>query len=141
VDGARYVDELLIDLIASFGTDWGTQIARDLQPIMLRADRAVALGLILTELVINANKYAYRGAPGPLRITLSENANRFRLIVADEGIGRTSVRKGFGSRMMDALVAQLEGTLEFDDNKPGTRAILAAPIEQLRPSNAPVAAR
>jgi two-component sensor histidine kinase len=96
---------------------------------MLPADRAVGLGLVLTELVINANKYAYGGAAGPVQITLSESGNRLRLIVADEGVGRRSLQKGFGSRMMDALVGQLGGELEFDDNKPGTRATLSAPIE------------
>jgi two-component sensor histidine kinase len=129
VDAARYIDELLSDLAASLGADWEQHIVLDLQPVMLPADRAVALGLVVTELVINANKYAYGGAAGPLRVALSENANRFRLIVADEGIGRTSLRKGFGSRMMDALMAQLGGVLEFEDNRPGTRATLSAPID------------
>jgi two-component sensor histidine kinase len=77
------------------------------------------------------NKYAYGGAAGPLLVVLSETGNRFRLVVADEGVGRSSLRKGFGSRMMDALVSQLAGTLEFEDNRPGTRATLSAPIEQV----------
>jgi light-regulated signal transduction histidine kinase (bacteriophytochrome) len=127
VDAARYVDELLNDLLSSMGREWEEQLVRDLQPVMLTTDRAVGLGLVLTELVINANKYAYGGAPGPLRVTLSEEGNRLRLIVADEGAGRTSSRKGFGSRMMDALVAQLGGTLEYEDARPGMRAILQAP--------------
>jgi two-component system, chemotaxis family, sensor kinase Cph1 len=49
--------------------------------------------------------------------------------VADDGSGRSPSHKGFGSRMMDALVSQLAGDLDFEDNKPGTRAILTAPIE------------
>ena len=132
IDAARYIDELLTDLVASLGAEWEPQLARDLQPVMLPADRAVALGLVLTELVINVNKYAYGGAAGPLLVTLSETGARFRLVVADEGVGRSSLRKGFGSRMMDALVSQLAGTLEFDDNRPGTRATLSAPIEHVR---------
>jgi two-component sensor histidine kinase len=60
---------------------------------------------------------------------ITEERGRFRLIVADEGVGRASSRKGFGSRMMDALVAQLGGTIEFEDRKPGTRAALSAPID------------
>lgn len=36
---------------------------------------------------------------------------------------------GFGSRMIDALVQQLGGKLEFSDNQPGTRAVLSAPID------------
>jgi light-regulated signal transduction histidine kinase (bacteriophytochrome) len=128
IDAARYIDELVADLVASLGEDWRPHVVTDLQPVTLPTDRAVGLGLILTELVINANKYAYGGAAGPLQITLTEDRGRFRLIVADEGGGRVSTRKGFGSRMIDALVRQLGGTLAFDDNKPGTRATLSAPI-------------
>ncbi|TCL67142.1 histidine kinase dimerization/phosphoacceptor domain -containing protein [Rhizobium sp. BK251] len=129
IDAARYVDELLDDLAASFGADWAAHLVRDLQPIVLPNDRAIGLGLVLTELVINANKYAYGGKAGRLRVTLSEDRNRFRLIVADEGVGRGSARTGFGSRLINGLVGQLGGTLEYQDNQPGTRVVLSAPIE------------
>ncbi len=59
----------------------------------------------------------------------SEDRNLFHLTVADQGVGRAQARKGFGTRMMDALVMQLSGTLAFEDAKPGTRATLSAPIE------------
>lgn len=129
VDGARYVDELLDDLLASIDDAWRAQITRDLEPVLLPNDRAISMGLILTELCINANKYAYDGGPGPLLVALAEHGNNFRLTVADQGRGRESVRAGFGSRMIDALVHQLGGTLEFSDNQPGTRAVLSAPID------------
>jgi light-regulated signal transduction histidine kinase (bacteriophytochrome) len=132
IDAARYVDELLDDLIASIGAEWSSRLVRDLQPIMLPNDRAIGLGLVLTELVINANKYAYGGAPGPLRVTLTEDRNLFRLVVADEGAGRGTTRRGFGSRLLTGLVGQLGGTLDYEDNQPGTRATLSAPIEQPR---------
>ena len=128
----RYVDELLDDLVASIGPEWDRHLVRDLQPVMVPNDRAVGLGLALTELVINANKYAYGGAPGPLRVTLGEDRSRFRLTVADEGVGRTSSRKGFGSKLLGALVAQLGGSLDYEDGAPGTRAILSAPVEAPR---------
>ena len=129
IDAARYIDELLNDLVGSLGKEWEANIVRDLQPVVLPTDRAVTLGLVLNELVTNANKYAYGGAPGPLRITLMEDRNLFHLTVADQGVGRRAERKGFGTRMMDALVMQLSGTLTFEDARPGTRAILSAPAE------------
>jgi two-component sensor histidine kinase len=62
---------------------------------MLPIDRVIPLGLVVTELVINANKYAYSGEPGPIEITLTGDHARFRLVVADKGRGRTSARQGF----------------------------------------------
>jgi two-component system, chemotaxis family, sensor kinase Cph1 len=129
VDAGRYADELIGELVSSMGSEWEPHVSRDIQPVMLPTDRAVGLGLILTELVINANKYAYAGGPGPLRISLVEDRNSFRLIVDDDGAGRAGSRRGFGSRMMEALVTQLGGTLEYRDNTPGTLAILTAPID------------
>jgi two-component system, chemotaxis family, sensor kinase Cph1 len=128
VDAARYVEELLDDLLTSFGEEWRGMVTRDLEPVLLPNDRAISMGLVLTELVINANKYAYGGAPGPLQVALTENGNAFRLTVADRGVGRSSAKAGFGSRMLDALVRQLGGTLEFSDNQPGTRAVMVASI-------------
>jgi chemotaxis family two-component system sensor kinase Cph1 len=52
------------------------------------------------------------------------------MVVADKGSGRTSTRRGFGTRMMTALVTQLGGELVFEDNEPGLRAVLSAPILQ-----------
>src|SRR6185503_2143492 len=57
IDAARYVEELLQDLAASMGEEWKAHLVQDLHPVMLPTDRAVGLGLVLTELVINANKY------------------------------------------------------------------------------------
>ncbi|MEJ8628975.1 sensor histidine kinase [Sphingomonas sp. I4] len=95
-------------------------------------DRAINLGLVTTELIINATKYAYDGAAGPVTITLEQYGNRLRLIVADEGRGKAAEDpgqgRGFGSRMMAAMMQRLSGSIEYDDNQPGLRAIVIAPI-------------
>jgi chemotaxis family two-component system sensor kinase Cph1 len=132
VDAARYIEELCADMLESMGQPWGNQFVLDLAPVVFPTDRMVTLGLVLTELLINAQKYAYGGAPGRLEIQLVQHRIGFRLSVSDHGAGKTSVHKGFGSRMMDALVAQLGGKLTFSDNNPGLRATLTAPIETPR---------
>ena len=83
---------------------------------------------MLTELIINANKYAYAGAAGPLEIGLEQSRNTLRLIVADRGGGKHTQGSGFGTRMMNAMVGQLSGELDYQDNKPGLRAVVTAPI-------------
>jgi light-regulated signal transduction histidine kinase (bacteriophytochrome) len=128
VDLARYIEELCGEMLESMGAEWRDQISLDLAPILIPPDRAVTIGLILTELVINANKYAYGGGPGRIEISLEQHRSALRLIIADHGKGQHEPRQGFGTRMMAAMVAQLSGTLEQSDNKPGLRAILTAPV-------------
>ena len=107
------------------------EVTLDLAPLLVSTDRAVLLGLILTELVINANKYAYDGGPGPIEISLEQHRTDLRLIVADKGKGKHQPRQGFGSRMMAAMVSQLAGRIDYGDNRPGLRAIVTAPVNAL----------
>jgi chemotaxis family two-component system sensor kinase Cph1 len=127
VDLARYLEELIGEMQASMGEEWTGQIQVTLAPVSVATDRAVTLGLVLTELVINANKYAYDGRPGPIEIALESSRGRLRLIVADKGRGKHKSGEGFGSRMMAAMVAQLSGDLTYEDNLPGLRSVLTAP--------------
>lgn len=130
VDLSRYLEELVSDLHSSMGAEWADRITTDFAPVMIPADDAVRVGLIFVELVINAQKYAYGGAPGPISVVLEQHRARFRLIVADRGKGRSGDRKGFGSRMLEAMVRSLSGTIEDDNNRPGLRVILTAPISE-----------
>ncbi len=129
VDVARYVEELVADVISSLGDGWSRSVTLDVAPILLPTDRAISLGLVLTELMINATKYAYGGEPGPLSVIIAEDRANIRMTVADKGVGAsTTPRRGFGSRMMDALVRQMGGELNREDNAPGLKVILTAPV-------------
>lgn len=130
IDLSRYLEELLGDIKTSLGSDWGQQIRTDMAPVLVPTRRAVSIGLIVSELVINAAKYAYDGKVGPLDITLEQHRERFRFIVADQGRGKSGDKQGFGSRMLTAMVASLSGSIEYSDNHPGLRAVLTAPIEK-----------
>jgi light-regulated signal transduction histidine kinase (bacteriophytochrome) len=130
VDLGRYLDDLVGDMRAALGPEWNERLRLDLAPIVISADRAINLGLILTELVINANKYAYAGKAGPLEIGLEQHGGTLRMIVADRGTGDDTVHKGFGTRMMNAMIQRLGGTIERQDNHPGLRVIVSAPIDQ-----------
>lgn len=128
VDMARYLEDLIGDMNSSLGQEWSGNISVDASPTLVPTDRAVTLGLVVTELVINANKYAYAGKPGPIEVSLEEHRASLRIIVADHGKGKHGLAEGFGSRMMGAMVKQLRGELIFGDNKPGLRAILTCPV-------------
>lgn len=123
----RYLVELAEELVDSLGQEWAREIRVDAAPATVSTDKAVTLGLVVTELVINAVKYAYGGRPGRIDVGLLESGGRLRLSVTDQGRGKQGPRVGFGSKMMDAMVRQLAGTLTYHDNNPGVRAELDAP--------------
>jgi chemotaxis family two-component system sensor kinase Cph1 len=129
VDAARYIEELCADTFAFMGQDWAQHLSLNLSPVMVSTDRAVTLGLLLTELLINANKYAYDGLAGPIKIELIEDRTLLHLIVADKGSGKVTSSKGFGTRIMEGLVAQLGGKLTYADNLPGLRTVVIIPIQ------------
>ena len=132
IDLSRYLEDLCLELKSTMDDGWADQIEVNLGPILVATDRAVNIGLILTELIINANKYAYGGRPGPLSVDLQQHRSSLRLIVSDRGTGKStdtsSSRGGFGSRMLSAIVDRLGGHIDEEDNRPGLRTIVTAPI-------------
>ena len=131
IDMSRYIGELIGDLGSSMGPDWAAAIETDLDPVCIEPGRAITIGLILTELIINAQKYAYGGKPGPLRIAFQEDGAFFRMTVEDEGAGGHLAGKGFGSMMIKSLVGQLDGTIDYRDRAPGLSVVLRSRIDPL----------
>jgi chemotaxis family two-component system sensor kinase Cph1 len=131
IDLSRYLGELVSELQGSLDQRWAPQMTLDLAPILITTDRAVSLGLILNELIINATIYAYGDDTGPIQVLLEQHRSSLRLVVADRGKGHAGKTEGtgFGSRMLGALIQRLGGSLDMDDNRPGMRAIVTAPIE------------
>jgi len=72
---------------------------------------ALAIGLIVNELVTNAFKYAFHeNQAGRVSITLSENGSELTLSVTDNGKGcPEEISGGLGTRLVTVLAAQLGG--------------------------------
>lgn len=130
IDLSRYLDELVRELIATIDTGWEDKITLDLAPMLISTDRAVTVGLIVNELLTNLAKYAYGGSTGPALIRLEQYRDNLRLVVQDRGQGISGAvgGTGFGAKMLNTLVQGLDGTLTYEDNAPGVRAIVSAPI-------------
>jgi chemotaxis family two-component system sensor kinase Cph1 len=129
VDAARYIEELCADTFSFMGQDWAQHLTLNLAPVIVSTDRAVTLGLLVTELMINANKHAYNGLAGPIEIEITEDRAMLRLTVSDRGGGKVAYSEGFGSRIVQGLVAQLGGKLAYADNLPGLRTMITMPVQ------------
>jgi two-component sensor histidine kinase len=93
---------------------------------------SISLGLIVTELVINALKHAFPDRRGVIVVDYRSGEARWTLSVADDGVGMnthpTPPRPGLGATIVEALARQLGARVETTDAHPGAKVsiVLAA---------------
>jgi len=130
IGAAAYLSELVEDLRREHAT---AEIAwRPLgTPFEVALDRAVALGVVLSELVMNAFKYAYPAGAGPVRVALERDNGTAVLTVEDDGVGLDDGAPrgtGIGALIVRSMVAKLEGLVDRDASHAGTRMVVRFPI-------------
>jgi two-component sensor histidine kinase len=130
----------------------GSMIA-DNRPISLKvhapggttsSSQAMSIGLIVTELVINAFKHAFPTdrSGGTVRVTYDVAELNWKLTVSDNGIGRPEGRldksnPGLGTTIVEALAKQLDASVEILMDTHGTTvSITHAPIASQLPAAA-----
>jgi two-component sensor histidine kinase len=89
-------------------------------------DIAVSLGLIVTELVINALKHGFPdGAGGVIDVAYAGAGANWTLTVSDSGVGMPGVdakaMPGLGTSIVQALARQLGARVEVRPSGPGAR--------------------
>jgi len=140
VDLAAYLEGLAEELEVSMRASGRTHPIRlDIERVSVATDKAVSVGVIVTELVTNAYKYAYPDGDGQeIRVILKREPSSdgaepdsVSLRVEDDGVGWTGVGKaqgsGIGTRIVRAMASSLQSSLVFDPAHKGTRVSLTFP--------------
>lgn len=115
-------------------------LRRDLEPVKLQTDASINLGVIVSEWVTNAVKYAYPGGQGEVRVHLKRlPGQRGELSVEDDGVGRSDPDAvkgtGLGSRVVAAMASSIGGDIGYYGRHPGFGARLTFPLaEQAAPT-------
>ncbi|WP_374447118.1 sensor histidine kinase [Stella sp.] len=105
-------------------------IRLEAETVRVPTDKAVSIGVVVTELVTNAYKYAYpAGTSGEIRVRVHrQEPDGLSLVVEDDGIGWTGDGQprgtGLGSRIVKAMATALRTTARFDATHRGTRVVL-----------------
>lgn len=128
VELSAYIRELAAGINASFGN--GVMLDLDLAPFEAEAEIATSLGLIINELVTNANKYAFPvPSAGRIGISLTTDAESgAQLLVTNNGIpfdtGASS--DGAGIRLIHGLASGIAPRYDFDGSQ-GLRFAISIP--------------
>lgn len=130
VNAATYLDALCSGIERAMGDE--LTIERDLEPLQLRPDRAVPLGLVLNELVTNCLKYAVKDRPDAVirvRFRSDLGTEEAMLVLQDNGPGMGDQRPGsMGLRLVRSLAGQLSGRVNVDSSTSGTTVSMTFPL-------------
>jgi len=126
IEVGAYLSKLCGSLAGSMiGEEQPIEIVVAADDGLIGSDKAVSIGLIVTELVINAVKYAFPAAKADAQIQVSfaSDGDDWTLTVADNGVGKAAdpvrtKKGGLGTVIVEALVKQLEAKMDVR-NQPG----------------------
>lgn len=103
--------------------------------ISINIDQAIALGLIVTELVSNSVKHAFPAgtAQGTISLRVRQDSTVLHVEVADNGVGMPpQINAGGGSlgmQLVHGLCRQIGATLSFGEG-PGTTVVIKVPMSK-----------
>jgi two-component sensor histidine kinase len=137
LDLCGYLGELATNLVR-FLASQSDSIKLDLrldEEVVVSADVAVPLGLLVNEFLANSLEHAFPEGRGTITVCLDEVvAGYARLMLADDGVGlrerpseQPARERGFGLSLIPMLAQQINGQFRWDHAK-GTRATLIFPV-------------
>ncbi len=125
VDVMEYMESLVAELFSAFGVDEEkVKYQLNTNSIKMDIDTLIPLGLILTELITNCLKYAFKTTnEGLLQIQMQEKNGKLMVYVKDNGIGMSHIdleaSNSFGWKMIRSLSRKLKAEIEVS-NEAGT---------------------
>jgi PAS domain S-box-containing protein len=125
IEFGAYLQSLSAYLFQFFKVDADRiRLETDLEDVFLDINSAVPCGLLISELITNALKYAFPGdRKGVIGIRLRRSKDgTVELRVSDDGAGFPETvdfhrTESLGLQIVDLLVGQLEGTIELERKK------------------------
>ena len=133
VDIADFVGELCHKLQE---TSPGHKLHCKFGNLMISADKAIPLGLLINELVTNAAKHAYPDGSGEIHVSGEQRGGDLHVEVSDQGIGLPKdfdidqPRASLGFKVIKSLLGQLDGRITVSSSQPkGATIQLDLPLD------------
>jgi PAS domain S-box-containing protein len=122
IDTAEYLEAIVGEISAYYGN---ALVRVEAESDILSIDEAMPFGLIATELLTNALKYAYpSGGAGEILVSYGRFGPERRLEIRDEGVGLPpeidpAKSPSLGFTLVRSLAEQIGGRISIDAAKPG----------------------
>lgn len=129
VDAAVYLRRLCRAISRSKLDRKGIELRLAERSFRMNTDRCWRLGLIVSELVTNAERHAFNKRGGRIRVELLPSASFVECRVSDNGASEGTINPGRGLRIVEALARSLGGTIKQDFGPQGATALLVFPTE------------
>jgi len=127
-DASPYLQRLCYAISRSKLESNGIELVFVSLPFRLSSERCWRLGLIVSELVTNAARHAFKDRRGTSRVEIVHSSSFVRCSVADDGAADVDARPGCGLKIVRALAESLGGTIDHHFKPEGTVAVLAFPL-------------
>jgi two-component sensor histidine kinase len=129
IDGAEYLRQLCQAISRSRLESKGIELQLVERTIRMNSERCWRLGLIISELITNAERHAFRNGGGLIRVELMPSLSFVECRVTDSGTSEANTRPGHGRRIVEALAKSLGGTIEQRFGSHGATTVLIFPAE------------
>jgi PAS domain S-box-containing protein len=130
-DLADFTREIARTIVGASGRK-DIAVELQLEPVVIEADSAAAVALVVNEALTNALKHGFRnGRGGRLEVALTASHGQCTIRIADDGFGLPPGKpqaKTFGTTLIETLAAQLKAVVEWQPADPGTVFLMRFPL-------------
>jgi two-component sensor histidine kinase len=127
IDAATYLRQLCRAISRSKLDGKGIELLVVERTFHMKSERCWRLGLIVSELITNAVRHAFRSHGGLIRVELLPSTSFVECRVTDSGTGEENIYPGDGLKIVEALAKSLGGAIDQHFGPQGATSVLIVP--------------
>jgi two-component sensor histidine kinase len=129
IDAAEYLRQLCQAVSRSRLESKSIELRLVEHTFQMNSERCWRLGLIISELITNAERHAFRNGGGLIRVELLPSLSFVECRVMDNGTSEANTQPGHGLKIVEALAKSLGGTIDQRFGPHGATTVLIFPAE------------
>jgi two-component sensor histidine kinase len=129
IDAAAYLRQLCRAICSAKLNAKGIKLLLVERPFKMDAERCWRLGLIVSELITNSARHAFRDNGGLIRVELIPSTSIIECRVTDNGTCRPTVGPGNGTKIIASLAKSLGGTIDHHFGPQGAAVVVIFPAD------------